>query len=279
LAKSGRVAKVAVAAGVLGCLGVAAAAQAHPAGPGSVSGMSFVVDHNGDRASRSATRQLAGTLPGLADVKTNLVLETKAQKEAKREAQAKAEAAKAAAEKAAKEEAERKAAEAAAAAQRAVDAKAAAIARASSPMAPVAGLSQQQMDNAQHIVKVGIQMDLPKRAYVMAVACAMQESNLYNLASTVLPESYNYANQGSGSDHDSIGLFQQRPSSGWGSIAQIMQPDYAASAFYQRLQGVDGWQNMALTWAVQAVQVSAYPLAYASHEAQAQQVVDAIVGP
>jgi hypothetical protein len=240
--------------------------------------MSFVVDRNGDQASRSANRELASTLPGLASVKTNVVFETVAQKRARLEAEAKAAEAKAAAEKAAKDEADRKAAETAAAAQRAQDALAAALARASSPMAPVAGLSQQQMDNAQHIVKVGLQMGLPKRAYVMAVACAMQESNLLNLASTVLPESYSYAHDGDGSDHDSIGLFQQRPSAGWGSIQQIMQPDYAASAFYQRLVGVPGWQGMALTWAVQSVQVSAYPLAYAPHEGQAQAVVDAIVG-
>jgi hypothetical protein len=87
---------------------------------------------------------------------------------------------------------------------------------------PVAGLDQRQMDNAKVIVDVGRAMKMPRRALVVAVATAMQESDLYNLASDVLPESYNYPHQGSGSDHDSVGLFQQRPSSGWGTVAELM---------------------------------------------------------
>jgi hypothetical protein len=94
---------------------------------------------------------------------------------------------------------------------------------------------------------------------------------------SVLPESYNYNPEGSGSDHDSVGLFQQRPSSGWGSVANLMDPNYAATAFYKALVRVQGWQSMALTWAAQAVQVSAYPYAYGPHESQAQAVVDALV--
>jgi hypothetical protein len=134
------------------------------------------------------------------------------------------------------------------------------------------------MNNAKRIVQAGQAMGLPKRAFVIAVATSMQECNLYNLASSVLPESYNYPNEGSGSDHDSVGLFQQRPSSGWGSVAQIMDPGYAATAFYRVLVTVPGWDSMALTYAAQRVQVSAYPEAYAKHEARAQAVVDALVG-
>jgi hypothetical protein len=141
---------------------------------------------------------------------------------------------------------------------------------------PVAGLTQTQMNNAAAIVAAGKSMGLPKRAYVIAVATALQESNLLNLASTALPESFSYPNEGTGSDHDSVGLFQQRPSAGWGTVAQLMTPDYAAKAFYQVLVQIPGWDTMALTVAAQSVQLSAYPDAYASHEATAQTIVDAL---
>jgi hypothetical protein len=165
----------------------------------------------------------------------------------------------------------------AAEAQRQAEAQAAA-ARAAAVPAPVAGLDQTQMNNAKRIVQAGQAMGLPKRAYVIAVATSMQECNLFNLASTVLPDSYNYPNEGSGSDHDSVGLFQQRPSSGWGAVSQIMDPGYAATAFYRVLVTVPGWDSLPLTAAAQRVQVSAYPDAYAKHEGRAQAVVDALVG-
>lgn len=142
---------------------------------------------------------------------------------------------------------------------------------------PVAGLSQAQMNNAQRIVNQGRVMGLPKRALVLAVACAMQESRLTNLASTVVPQSYNYWNEGEGSDHDSVGLFQQRSSSGWGSVKNLMWPAYSSKQFYNALKQVPGWQNMPLTYAIQAVQVSAFPEAYAKHEGKAQAVVNALL--
>jgi hypothetical protein len=141
---------------------------------------------------------------------------------------------------------------------------------------PVAGLDQAQMDNAKIIVDVGLEMKMPRRALVVALATAMQESNLYNLASDVLPESAEYPNQGSGSDHDSVGLFQQRPSSGWGTVAQLMRPSYAARAFYTALNEIPGWQDMSITAAAQAVQISAYPDAYAQHEDRATTVAAAL---
>ncbi|WP_431908065.1 hypothetical protein [Micromonospora carbonacea] len=141
---------------------------------------------------------------------------------------------------------------------------------------PVAGLNQLQMDNAKTIVDVGRDMKLPRRGLVVAVATAMQESNLHNLASDVLPESANYPHQGSGSDHDSVGLFQQRPSSGWGTVRDLMRPAYAARAFYEALLEVPGWEEMSLTAAAQAVQISAYPDAYAQHEERATTVVAAL---
>ncbi|MGW5668028.1 peptidase M23 [Micromonospora sp. NPDC003776] len=142
---------------------------------------------------------------------------------------------------------------------------------------PVAGLDQDQMDNAKKIVQAGREMGVPRRGLVIAVATAMQESNLYNYASGVLPESQDYPHQAIGWDHDSVGLFQQRPSSGWGTVGELMDPKYATKAFLSALEEIPGWQDMALTDAAQAVQVSAFPWAYAQHEWAATEVVDAIL--
>ncbi|MFG2102780.1 hypothetical protein ACGFJ5_19505 [Micromonospora echinaurantiaca] len=142
---------------------------------------------------------------------------------------------------------------------------------------PVAGLTQAQMDNAKIIVDVGVDMKIPRRGLVVAIATAMQESNLYNYASGVLPESQNYPHQAIGWDHDSVGLFQQRPSSGWGTVQDLMRPAYAARAFYEALREIPGWQEMSVTAAAQAVQISAFPDAYAQHEGRATTVVAALV--
>jgi murein DD-endopeptidase MepM/ murein hydrolase activator NlpD len=91
----------------------------------------------------------------------------------------------------------------------------------------------------------------------------MQESGLNNLG-----------NLGDKNDHDSLGLFQQRPSAGWGTPAQVRDPVYASTKFYDKLKAVPNWQSKPLTKAAQAVQVSAYPDAYAKHEPQATQVVN-----
>ena len=143
---------------------------------------------------------------------------------------------------------------------------------------PVAGLNQRQMDNAAAIVKKAQAMGLPKRAMVIGVATAMQESTLYNLASYAVPESLNYPHQGTGADHDSVGLFQQRASGSWGSVQEIMTPSYSAGAFFAVLQNIGGWQNMPLTQAAQSVQISAYPYAYAKHEDNATEIVNALLG-
>jgi hypothetical protein len=143
-------------------------------------------------------------------------------------------------------------------------------------LAPVAGLSRVQMDNARVIVEVGRAMGLSDRAQVIAVACAMQESSLRNLANDTVDESFRYPHEGRGADHDSVGLFQQRPSAGWGSVRDLMRPEYAARRFYRKLVKVRDWQRMELTAAAQAVQGSAFPGAYAKHEARARRVVDAL---
>ncbi|MEU4336188.1 peptidase M23 [Micromonospora lupini] len=143
--------------------------------------------------------------------------------------------------------------------------------------APVAGLDDDQMENAEAIVRAGRKMGVPRRGLVIAVATAMQESNLYNVASGVLPESQDYPHQGVGWDHDSVGLFQQRSSSGWGPVGRLMDPEFATRQFLTALEQVPGWQQMRLTDAAQAVQVSAYPEHYQQHEWRATRVVDAIV--
>ncbi|EWM64597.1 MULTISPECIES: hypothetical protein [unclassified Micromonospora] len=143
---------------------------------------------------------------------------------------------------------------------------------------PVAGLDRTQMNNAKKIVQAGKEMGVPRRALVIAVATAMQESTLLNYASGVLTESQNYPHQAIGWDHDSVGLFQQRPSSGWGTVEQLMDPEYATKAFLSALEEIPGWQDLPLSVAAQAVQISAFPDAYAQHEWRAGEVVAEILG-
>jgi murein DD-endopeptidase MepM/ murein hydrolase activator NlpD len=98
---------------------------------------------------------------------------------------------------------------------------------------------------------------------VIAVATALQESNLHNLPYL-----------GARNDHDSIGLFQQRPSQGWGTPTQLLDPEYAAGKFYQKLVTVKDWELLPLTVVAQAVQRSAFPNAYAKHEPLATEIVN-----
>jgi hypothetical protein len=128
-------------------------------------------------------------------------------------------------------------------------------------------LSPELMKNAQAIIQAGQAMGLPPRAWVIAVATSIQETKLVN-----------YGNLGASNDADSLGLFQQRPSSGWGSPAQLQDPHYAATAFYKALTQVPNWDKMPLSDAAQAVQVSAFPDRYAQWEAQAGDVVRAFYG-
>jgi hypothetical protein len=125
----------------------------------------------------------------------------------------------------------------------------------------------EQLANAKAIVETAKAMGLPPRAYTIGVATSLQESNLYNIG-----------HLGAKNDHDSQGLFQQRPSSGWGTPDQITNPTYAATKFYEGLVQVDGWQSLPLTKAAQKVQVSAYPNHYAKHEAQAGDIIAALYG-
>ncbi|GLZ62042.1 M23 family metallopeptidase [Micromonospora parva] len=133
-----------------------------------------------------------------------------------------------------------------------------------------------QVRNAAIIIKVGQDMGVPSRGWVIALATAMQESALRNLANSGVPESLALPHEGVGADHDSLGLFQQRP--GWGSVAERLNPAYAARKFYEKLLKVQGWQGRPLTVVAQRVQVSAYPDAYAKHEEVASRIVDALAG-
>jgi murein DD-endopeptidase MepM/ murein hydrolase activator NlpD len=128
---------------------------------------------------------------------------------------------------------------------------------------PIGSWNAEQVGNAATITAVGMRLGVPPRGWVIAVATAMQESSLINTL---------------GGDRDSVGLFQQRPSQGWGTPDQLHDPRYAATKFYQKLQAVDGWQAMPLTEAAQRVQRSAYPNAYAKWEPDASRVVAALTG-
>lgn len=122
------------------------------------------------------------------------------------------------------------------------------------PLDTGARWTAEQRRNAATIVQVGQQLGIGPYGIKIALATALQESGLRNL---------DYG------DRDSLGLFQQRPSQGWGTPQQVRDPAYAAKKFYSGLQGVKGWENMPLSRAAQAVQRSAYPDAYAKWEGAA----------
>jgi hypothetical protein len=121
----------------------------------------------------------------------------------------------------------------------------------------------EQAANAATISAVGTSRGLPEQAVTIALATALQESGLHNIRH---------------GDRDSLGLFQQRPSQGWGTKRQIMDPVYAAGAFYDRLVEVPGYTRLPLTVAAQRVQRSGFPRAYARHEPDARLLATALTG-
>jgi cell wall-associated NlpC family hydrolase len=127
----------------------------------------------------------------------------------------------------------------------------------------IGNLSAAQLGNAQIIAEVGISMGVPTPGETIAIATALQESGLQNVI---------YG------DRDSLGLFQQRPSQGWGSPAQILSPTYAAKQFYSRLLQVPGWRSMSTTDAAQAVQRSGFPDAYDKWQDEAQALATTFTG-
>jgi len=119
----------------------------------------------------------------------------------------------------------------------------------------------EQRANARVIIAVGREMGMSSRDILIALMTAMQESGLRNL---------NYG------DRDSLGLFQQRPSQGWGTPQQVTNPIYAARKFFEGLAKVKDRHRMSLTLAAQAVQRSAYPYAYAKHEDNARRLMNSL---
>lgn len=109
----------------------------------------------------------------------------------------------------------------------------------------------EQVPNAKTIQATGVAMHIPARGQIVALATSLQESGLRNLT---------YG------DRDSLGLFQQRPSQGWGTTEQILDPVHASTEFYSALQQISGWESMTVAQAAQAVQRSGYPDAYAKWE-------------
>ncbi|WP_456789533.1 hypothetical protein [Cellulomonas sp. P5_C5] len=124
-------------------------------------------------------------------------------------------------------------------------------------------LSPDQAQNAALIAATGVQRGLPARAVTIALATALQESRLVNV---------DYG------DRDSLGLFQQRPSQGWGTAEQVQDPVYATGRFYDGLVTIEGYENLPITEAAQAVQRSGFPDAYAQHETRSRAWASALTG-
>ncbi len=124
-------------------------------------------------------------------------------------------------------------------------------------------LSPEQARNATLIAAVGVRRGLPARAVSIALATAYQESKIVNI---------DYG------DRDSLGLFQQRPSQGWGTPAQIQDEYYATNAFYDALEQIDGYQGMRITEAAQRVQRSGFPEAYEDHAEDARALASVLTG-
>ena len=133
-------------------------------------------------------------------------------------------------------------------------------------------LSAEMRENAEVIYKVGKNLGVSDYGIVIALATAMQESSLKNI---------DYG------DRDSVGLFQQRTSQGWGTISEIMDPVYSARAFFggptgpnagkiRGLLDIKNWSTMTLSKAAQAVQISAFPDAYQKWELSAWSWFDLI---
>lgn len=121
----------------------------------------------------------------------------------------------------------------------------------------------EQMSNAATITALALKRGLPARAATIAIATAIQESKLRNIR---------YG------DRDSVGLFQQRPSQGWGTVEQILDPEYSTNAFYDALVKIKGYESMPITEVAQEVQRSAFPEAYADHEGEGRAIASAISG-
>lgn len=147
-------------------------------------------------------------------------------------------------------------------------------------------LNRQQLTHAATIIETGSAINgVTRDGLVIALVAALTESTLRMLSNTsAYPESANYPNDGNGSDNDSLGLFQMRPQSGWGTVAELMDPVYQAEAFFggptgpnhpspRGLLDIPGWEQMDKGEAAQAVEVSAYPDRYRNYEPVAETIL------
>lgn len=152
-------------------------------------------------------------------------------------------------------------------------------------------LNKQQLTHAATIITIGNGIEGVGRPGIqVALMAALTESTLRQLSNTgTYPESANYPNDGNGGDHDSLGLFQMRPQSGWGTVAELMDPQYQASAFFggptgpnypspRGLLDIPGWQDMDPGEAAQSVEVSVYPDRYQNYQPVAESILDALTG-
>jgi murein DD-endopeptidase MepM/ murein hydrolase activator NlpD len=152
-------------------------------------------------------------------------------------------------------------------------------------------LNRQQLTHAATIIEIGSGIDgVGRDGIQIALMAALTESTLRMLSNTsAYPESADYPNDGNGGDHDSLGLFQMRPQSGWGTVAELMDSTYQARAFYggpdgpnypspRGLLDIPGWQQMGKGEAAQAVEVSAYPDRYNNYEPVAATILTTLIG-
>jgi len=124
-------------------------------------------------------------------------------------------------------------------------------------------LTTEQAENATLIAAIGVSRGLPARAVSIALATAYQESKIVNLTH---------------GDRDSLGLFQQRPSQGWGTTAQVRDPYYATNAFYDALEKIPDYKDLRITEAAQKVQRSGFPEAYEDHASDARTLASVLTG-
>lgn len=150
-------------------------------------------------------------------------------------------------------------------------------------------VNKRQLTHAATIITIGAQTaDVGREGVLIALMAALTESTLRMLANTMAyPESLGYPNDGDASDHDSLGLFQMRPASGWGTVPELMDPEYQARAFFggpwgpnagspRGLLDIPGWQLLDPGEAARAVEVSAYPDRYQNYQPVAESILSTL---
>lgn len=134
--------------------------------------------------------------------------------------------------------------------------------------------SPEQWANLQRVLQAVDKSGMGKKAAVITIMTVIVESRARMYANSTVPDSLSLPHQAVGSDHDSVGLFQQRPSMGWGSVKELMTVDYSTNKFLSVLKTTKGWKDMKLGDAAQAVQRSGFPDAYAKWESAATAIVN-----